>query len=84
MRAPSASRWRAFSVGAGVGQPDLRVRHRVEDEVVRQRLAQRTRERPDRGGLRHAAVLPDGVRDLAGAVRRLALRLDPRGQLAPG
>ena len=67
---------------AAVGQPDLGVRDRVEPEVVAP-----ARRAADAGSVRiaaasvDAAVLPDGVGDLAGAVRRLALRLDPGGQL---
>ena len=48
-----------------VGEADLRVGDRVEPERRRQRIAERRRQRPDRGGLGHAAVLPDRIGDLA-------------------
>src|SRR6185436_6916058 len=64
-----------------VGLADIRIRHRVEAEPGVERLAQGGRQRPDRGGGCHPAVLPDGVRDLPGAIARLAAGLDPGHQL---
>jgi hypothetical protein len=64
-----------------VGQADLGVRDRVEAEIARERIPQRGRQRPDQAWIRHAAVLPDGVADLPGAIRGLALGGDPGRKL---
>ncbi len=66
--------------GSVVRQPDLGFGDRVEHEVPGEGVTERRRQGADRGCVRHPAIGPHGVRDLARSVGRLALHGHPRGQ----
>lgn len=66
---------------AAIGDPNLRVADGVEPERLAQRATQPDGQGSDRGYVRPAAVVPGGIGDLAGAVRRLALGAHPIGEI---